>query len=43
MRMHAGVPAVGGAPLIVEERIKRKLKKQIIEGSRRRRNEITKV
>ena len=34
MRMHAGVPAMGGAPLIVEERMNKKAKKQLI-GKRR--------
>ena len=37
MRMHAGVPAMGGAPLIVEERINKKAKKQLIDGQRKRR------
>ena len=41
IRMQAGVPAIGGAPLIVEERMNRKVKKQLIDGPRKRRLENT--
>ena len=40
-RMQAGVPAMGGAPLIVEERMNKKVKKQLIDGPRKRRLENT--
>jgi hypothetical protein len=39
MRMHAGVPAMGGAPLIVEERQNKKAKKQLLDGQRKRRHD----
>jgi hypothetical protein len=39
--MQAGVPSVGGAPLIVEERMNKRGKKQLIDGPRKRRLENT--